>query len=236
MSGLQILEGGSMKHKYSLILVMILAALLLSACKTQVTTSVKKDASGELTIEMGFTADEVKTIQTMGGSSDTCGFADSQGQLPPGVTTRQEQRGDETWCIATEPFTDLDALRALYNDMSGVTINQLDLADGKFIYDVTVDLSGGDQAPTTPFDISWILAMPGGADNNNADSASGSTLTWKLSSGESRTLHAESNLNAGLFGSNWLYIGGGVLLCCLCLIMIVAIVVVVVLVTRRKKE
>jgi hypothetical protein len=225
-----------MKYKFSLVLVMILAALLLSACKAQITTSVKKDGSGEIAIEMGFTADEVKTIQSMGGSSDTCGFADQQGQLPPGATTHQEQRGDETWCIATEPFTDLDALRALYNDMSGVTINQLDLADGKFVYDVTADLSGGDQAQTAPFDISWIVAMPGGAGNNNADSASGSTLTWKLTPGESRTLHAESDLNAGLFGSNWMYIGGGALLCCLCLLVIIVIVVVVVLVTRRKKQ
>jgi hypothetical protein len=224
-----------MKRMLWLVLVMILAALLLSACKAQITTSVKKDGSGEVAIEMGFTADEVKTIQSMGGSSDTCGFADQQGQLPPGATTRQEQRGDETWCVATESFTDLDALRTLYKDMSGVTINQLDLVDGKFVYDVTVDLTGGDQTQTT-FDISWILVMPGAAGNNNADSTSGSTLTWKLTPGESRTLHAESDLNAGFFGSNWMYIGGGVLLCCLCLLVIIVIVVVVLQVTRRKKQ
>jgi hypothetical protein len=224
-----------MKKNIPLLTALAVAVLLLSACTAQITTSVKSDGSGNVQTAIGFTADEVKTLEGMGATStDLCSFADQQGGLPAGATIQQEQRGDETWCVATVPFTDLSGLQSAYNDMQGITINQLDLTDGKFVYDVTLDMSGGDQVSSL-VGLSWQLSVPGKVGSNNADSVNGSTLTWDLKPGVSRTLHAESDANAGLFsGSTWLYIGGGVL-CCLCLTVLIVIVVVVVLVTRRKK-
>jgi hypothetical protein len=227
-----------MKRSILLMIILTLAVLLLSACTAQITTNVKSDGSGNTQTGIGFTADEVKTLEGMGASStDLCSFADQQGgQLPPGATVKQEQRGDETWCVATVPFADLSALESTYNDMQGITINQLDITDGKLVYDVTIDMSSGSNQVSSLVGLSWSLSVPGRVGSNNADSVKGSTLTWNLKPGVSRTLHAESDLNAGLFsGSNWLYIGGGALLCCLCLLVLIVIVVVVVLVTRRKK-
>jgi predicted small secreted protein len=227
-----------MKRNFLLVSIVFMAALLLSACQAQVGTNIKKDGSGDVQTGIGFTADEVKTLVGMGASSnDLCSFADQQGgQLPPGATVKQEQRGDETWCVATVPFTDLSSLQSIYTDMQGITINQLDITAGKLVYDVTIDMSSGSDQVSSLVGVSWSLSVPGRVGNNNADSVKGSTLTWNLKPGGSQTLHAESDLNAGLFsGSNWLYIGGGAFLCCLCLLVLIVIVVVVVLVTRRKK-
>ena len=230
-----------MRRGIKLVGIFFLAALLLSACKAQVGTDVKNDGSGEMQTGIGFTSDEVKTLEGMGASStDLCSFADQQsGQLPPGTTVKQEQRGDETWCVATVPFADLSALESAYSDMQSITVNQLDLTDDKFVYDITIDMSGGDQV-TSLVGLTWTLSVPGRVGNNNADSVKGSTLTWNLKPGGSQTLHAESDLNAGLFaGSNWVYILCGTLACCLCLITLAALVLVVVALvmeSRRKKE
>jgi len=235
-----------MKRHILFVSIVFLAALLLSACQTQIATSVKRDGSGELKTSMGFTADEVQMLQGLGtSSSDLCNSASQQSQLPPGATVKQEQRGDETWCVGTLPFADLSALKSAYEETKGVTVNQLDLTNGKFVYDVTVDTTGADQMAMagTTLSLTWQLDLPGKVGSNNADSASGSTLTWDIKPGGSQTLHAESDLNAGLFSggssSNWIYILCGTLACCLCLITLVALVLVVVAVvmeSRRKKE
>ncbi len=130
--------------------------------------------------------------------------------------TKQEQRGDETWCVAAAPFASIDDLQKVYADMSGVTVQQLDIKDGKFTYDVSLDLSQEGTSPA-PVQATWQLTVPGAVGTNNADKVDGSTLTWNLTPGKSVEIKAESGLGGlslPFSVPRWLYavVGG-----CLCL-------------------
>jgi hypothetical protein len=211
--------------------------LLVAGCKVNALTTVKSDGSGEFRAEMGFTADEVKQFGQLssGGSPDICNTAQQGGQsMPPGTTFKQEQRGDETWCVAAAPFASMDELRKMYTDMSNVTVQQLDIKAGKFTYDVSLDLSQEGSAPA-PVQATWQLTMPGAVGANNADKADGSTLTWNLTPGKTVELKAESGLGGlslPFSVPGWAYaVGVG----CLCLVVLIVIVVVVVVLLRRRK-
>ncbi len=92
------------------------AALLLAACKADVTSTVKSDGSGVLRAELGFTTAEKQQMEAMssGSTTDLCNVSNVTGETPPaGMTFKQEERGDETWCVATQAFASLDELRQL---------------------------------------------------------------------------------------------------------------------------
>ena len=211
--------------------------LLVAGCKVNTLTTVKSDGSGEFRAEMGFTADEVKQFGQMssGGTQDICNTAQQGGQsLPPGTTFKQEQRGAETWCVAAAPFASIDELSKMYTDMSGITIQQLDIKSGKLTYDIGLDLTQEGAAPV-PVQATWQLTVPGAVGANNADKVEGSTLTWNLTPGKTVELKAESGLGGLSLPFSipgWFYaVGAG----CLCLVVLIVIVVVVIVLSRRRK-
>jgi len=226
-----------MKSKWIAYGLLAVGLLLVAGCKVNALTTVKSDGSGEFRAEMGFTPDEVAQFGQMssGGSQDICSSAQQSGQsIPPGTTFKQEQRGDETWCVAAAPFASIDELQKIYADMSGVTVQQLDIKDGKLTYDVSLDLGQEGSSPV-PVQATWQLTVPGAVGANNADKADGSTLTWNLTPGKTVELKAESGLGGlslPFSVPRWVYavVGG-----CLCLAVLIVIAVVVIVLVRRRK-
>ena len=212
-----------MKFRISLFTGLVAALLLLAACKVNVGTSVDANGSGETRTEIGFTAEEKQSIlQLSGGNAENlCDTLQSEGQaLPPDAAFTQEERGDETYCVTSRPFDDLDGLKRLYGEMDGVSINELSLVKGKFVYDVDVDFSGAQDTGALALSIEWRLTVPGSAGTNNADEVEGKTLIWHMTSGRKINLHAESSSGLLNFDSSMLWIVAGALLCCLCLVVI----------------
>lgn len=213
--------------KLALFTLLMLTALLLSACKVNFITDIQSDGSGTYTQELGFTKDEA-SMAGLGSSSgeEFCENANDQsgGELPPGTTVRQETRGEgETWCIFETPFQSLDELKTIYAT-TDLQINDLSLTDGKLVYDVTLDMSG-DSGSLPMGDIYWLVTLPGKIGQHNAAEADGNTLKWKLLLGQKNEIRAESAVG-GLnfnFGGDWLWyvLGGGVFLCLCCFLPLV---------------
>src|SRR5262245_17726821 len=113
-----------MKSRSIKMLVLIFGALLLAGChKMEATTKVEPNGSGELRMGVGFSAEERANMVKQGSNAqDFCNTS----QAPPNVTVTAEKRGDETWCITTTPFKDLEELRSLYEQRNGIRINRLE--------------------------------------------------------------------------------------------------------------
>ena len=172
-----------MKPGLRRVLPLVAAALLLSACQLQSTTEIKPDGSGELRTEVGFTAQERQNLENQSGgnsSQNFCNVPASQGQTPADITVTEEQRGDETWCVTTTKFDNLDELRRLYEKNKGLTINRLEIADGKFYYDVDVDTSSKESSYSSFTAVTWTIILPGMPIDHNAAQAHSNTLTWTL--------------------------------------------------------
>lgn len=237
-----ITEGEKMNTKRWLTALIVLAALLLSACTIDITVMVNPDGSGSMGMTYKMTAEDLESLEGMGMAKETiCSQMEEDGEF----TFTQETHGDEIWCVATKPVATLDALKTEMGG-DGFTINKLEISGDKFTFDADADMSN--QEGTEGFDlamlkITYSLTAPGKVTSHNGDSISGNTVTWELPLGSSKNLHIESQVgeSSGLdFGSlgssdgNVPYILGALLTCCCCLIVIVIIVVVVVLVMRRK--
>lgn len=221
------------------------AAVLLSACQVNQVTRLEPSGAGSMTTEVGLTPDEVSQLQSLGsdGAGDSvCQSLDSQvqGQAEAPVF-QEEKRGEDTWCVSTQTFEDPSGLEALYRQLDGVTIHELVLREGLFVYDVDVDAGGSDGAPglTT---VTWIVELPGRIGDHNADTVNGQRLEWQLKPGETRNLYASSDLySLPLFGGS----GGllerapmvlGVVLACLCCSGTLVILVLVVVLMRTKTQ
>ena len=115
------------------------------------------------------------------------------------VKVMEEQRGDETWCITTTQFKDLEELRSLYAEWEGIKINRLEISDGKFYYNLDLDTLSEDSSFSALTDITWTVVLPGTPISHNADQVDGNTLTW-IPTPKSGTinLHAESEVPSGL--------------------------------------
>lgn len=226
-----------MRSKWIAFALLAAGLLFVAGCKVNALTTVKADGSGEFRAEMGFTPAEVSQFGQLssGGSQDICNTAQQSGQsIPPGTTFKQEQRGDETWCVAAAPFASIEELQKIYADMSGVTVQQLNIKDGTFTYDVSLDLSGEGSSPV-PVQATWQLTVPGAVGANNADKVDGSTLTWNLKPGKRVDLKAESGLGGLSLPFTvpaWVYLVVGA---CLCLAVLIVIAVVVIVLVRRRK-
>jgi hypothetical protein len=203
-----------MKHRSFQILLSIFTILLLAGChKLEVTTRVDLDGSGEVRMGAGFSAEERANMEKQGSNpNDFCNVA----QSPPNVTVIEQQRGEETWCINLTKFNDLEELRSLYEQRRGITINRLEIRDGKFYYDVDLDTLSEESSYSALTEITWLLVVPGALIEHNADQVDGNTLTWKPApkSGIIR-LYAESEVPRGKFnfpacGGAFIVVIGGV--------------------------
>ncbi len=155
----------------------VLILILLAGChKLETTTSIKPNGSGELQTGVGFSAEERANIEKQyANSQDFCNTS----QTPENVSVTEEQRGDETWCVTTTQFKNLDELRAFYEQQMGIPVNRLETSDGKFYYDVDVDTLSEGSTFSMLTDIKWSVVLPGEPISHNADEADGNTLIWK---------------------------------------------------------
>ncbi|MFN8460296.1 MAG: hypothetical protein U0X93_00780 [Anaerolineales bacterium] len=186
-----------MKHSSLKKIAWILAAgLLLAGChKLEVTTTIEPNGSGELQSGVGFSAEEKANVEKQNNNSQ--GFCNTS-QTPENVTVTEEQRGDETWCITTIPFKNLEELRALHEQQKGITINRLEISDGKFYYDVDIDTLSEDSSFSALTEITWTVVLPGAPISHNADEVDGNTLIWKPTPKSGIVnIHAESEAPSG---------------------------------------
>ncbi len=217
-------------------LIAVCTLFLLSSCKANMITSIEADGSGVYAQEIGFTAEEINSLNSMGSETDICDSTQSDmSDMPANTVMREEKRGDETWCIFESPFVSLNELKSIYGN-TDIVINDISLVDDNFYYDISLDMTGGDfGSALAMLNLKWIVEMPGKVSSHNADVVDGSTLTWNLIPGNNINIHAESK-NGGLssFSSKYLLIG--IVLLCLCIMMLVFIALVVFFVVRRSKK
>ena len=166
-----------MKIRLSKLVLLIIGMLLLVGChKLEATTSIKSNGSGELRMEVGFSAEEKANLEKQNpNQQDFCTVS----QAPENVTVIEEQRGDETWCVSITAFNNLDELRSLYQQRKGVAINRLEINDGRFYYDIDVDMSSEDSGFSVLKEMRWSVVIPGALVSHNADQVDGNILTWQ---------------------------------------------------------
>jgi hypothetical protein len=220
------------------------AAVLLSACQVNLVTRLEASGAGSLTTEVGLTPDEVSQLQSFSGDGtegSVCASLEQQLQGQANAPAFQEEkRGEDTWCVSTQAFEDPSGLEALYRQMDGVTIHELVLREGIFVYDVGVDAGGSDGTPG-PATMSWVVELPGKIGDHNADGVDGQRLTWNLAPGDARTLRASSDLYGLRLPAGWddalgrlpAFIGAGIACLC-CGGVLVVVIVGLVLLVRRK--
>ena len=185
-----------MKSRSIKMLVWVFYVLVLAGChKLEAITKVEPNGSGELRMGVGFSAEERENMEKQGSNpQDFCNAS----QTAPKVTVTEEKRGDETWCITTTQFKDLEELRSLYEQSKGLTVNRLEIIDGKFYFDVDVDTLSDDSDFSIFKEITWSVVLPGAPIEHNADHADpadGNTLTWAVTpQSENISLRAESEV------------------------------------------
>ena len=211
-----------MRAKLVCPLMVVFAVLLLSACRVVVDTNINDNGSGELRSSVVFSAEEK---QNFTGSPENAGKSicgNLRGNVPADATFVEEEKDHETFCTTARFFSNIGELRGYYESMGNVTVNELKMGFGKFVFDAQVDLTpkNGNQ----PVAMEWRLTTPGELGNNNSDAIEGQTLVWNIEPGEIATLHAESavGLNVGTLA---VLMGG---------ILVVAAILVLILARRRR--
>jgi len=182
-----------MKSRSIKLLVLIFGALLLAGChKLEARTKVTPNGSGELQMGVGFSAEERANIEKQNNNAqDFCNTA----QTSQGMTVIEEQRGDETWCITTTQFKNLEELRSLYEQRKGIRVNRLEIVDKKFYFDIDIDTVSETSDFSVPTDITWSVVLPGTPIEHNANEVNGNALTWTVDpENESVNLRAESEV------------------------------------------
>ena len=187
-----------MKRRQITLAVLILTALVLAGCKFQSATTIRPGGSGDLRTEVGFSAEERQNMEKQNPSSAQ-DFCNAQASHPGNITVTEEKRGDETWCVTTASFENLDQLRQLYLQRKGIQINRLEISGGTFYYDVSIDTSSRDSNFSGFTSMTWVLVLPDQPITQNADEVEGNMLTWHLAplSGV-RNLNAESKISQPL--------------------------------------
>jgi hypothetical protein len=205
--------------KFALLVLLSLAALLLTACKINVITDIKSDGTGAYIQEVGIVTSDLSDL-----GMDVATFCDEMGkEMPAGMSARQETRDKETWCIFETQFYSLEELEKLYSETE-TRINQISMTEDEFIYDITLDMTGEENSlPGITLNANWIVKMPGRVIESNASEQSGNTLTWKLQIGQENNIRAVSKLGGPDFGGDWLWyvLGGGAFLCLCCFVPLV---------------
>jgi hypothetical protein len=241
-----------MKTKFSLIVAFVIFAVLLTACSISITTKVNADGSGELGFAYKFTKDDLSQLGGMGMNADTiCTDLQSQGDssMPSDFTFEQEKHGDETWCVGTKSFDNLDDLKSEISG-EGFTVKTMEINGDKFVFDATADMSGTDTGGMPlSLTINYDLTAPGKIDKgaSDADKYDGNTATWNLALTGSKAMHLESSTKGGSSGGG-IKLGGDskvagiptwlvvvIALCC-CLLLVVIVVVVVFFMMKKKPK
>ena len=173
-------------------LALALAAVVLAGCRTVVDTRLNKDCSGELRTSIVFSAEEKQNFDNAPENAGKSICDQLRTDAPPETVFVEELRDGETYCTTLRAFHTVKDLRSLYDAMLNVTVNELRMGLGSFVFDVQVDLTA--QNETEAVAQEWRLTLPGEIGNHNADVVERNTLVWKIAPGETRTLQAESAL------------------------------------------
>jgi len=181
--------------RHSVKLVLIIAAMALSSCRSVVDTRLEEDGSGELRTSIVFSAEEKQNFDSAPGNSGKKICDNLKANSPPQTEFVEEAKGDETYCTTLHSFNTLQQLRALYEGMANVTVNDLSMFLGNFEFNIQVDLTSQDGNEAAPSE--WRLTLPGEIGENNADVIDSHTLVWSIEPGEVRTLEAESTMEPG---------------------------------------
>jgi hypothetical protein len=189
-----------MKSKKLLYVLLLLSALMLSACQINTVTEINPDGSGVYKYEFGFSEEDETALAEFGSSIDEF-CEDMNEDMPDGTIYYKETRNEtETWCVFETGFASLDELREIYSNETDPRINELGFSDGKFTYDLSIDISDEDEADMIDTEVFWIVTMPGRVIENNATDQSGATLTWRLSPGRQVNIRAVSEIGGGPAG------------------------------------
>lgn len=206
--------------------ILMVLGLLLSACTITSHTTVKDTGAGTLAYEVGLDKNDLQTLAGLGETPEEfCDSLNSEGGLPVGSKIQKEQRGDTYFCIVTTPFTSLQALRDSYGT-KGVTIRQMDLIDGHFVYDLTIAgaaLLSSDNSQFSNFQptLNWQVTAPGTIGANNADKVDGNTLTWVITTSGPQEIRVESTVTkSNLPGGSLALMVTAICGCLLCLLVL----------------
>ncbi|HNT25272.1 MAG TPA: hypothetical protein PKM21_12945 [Anaerolineales bacterium] len=222
-----------MKHRLNLFVLLVIAALLLSACTINLKTIINADGSGQSISEFGFNPEDLSSLTSYGFTTVEEYCNESASDMPANTTIAVEQRGEETFCILSVPFASLEELKATYQD-GEVTINRLEIVDEVLYYDVS--LTPSEETAVTEAAINWILVVPGSIQSHNATSVEGNTLTWEMNSGTITNMQVQSNLKAPLLGGMDIGTYVGIALACLCCLVVIGLIAVVVFIVLRKQK
>src|SRR5512145_2677544 len=186
-----------MKTKFWPVVLILLAALVLSACTIDITTLINPDGSGSLGMTYKLTTNDLESLEGFGMEKDT--ICEQMGEESNDLTFTQEEHGEETWCVATQPIATLEEMKSEMGG-DGFTINTLEISGNKFTFDAVADMSQ-QEGQTEAFDlsilkISYPMTPPGKVSNHNGNSISGNTVTWELPLGSSKDLHLESKVGS----------------------------------------
>ena len=170
------------------------ASLLLAACEFNALTSIDASGGGRLRSEVGFTPEERLSLEEQAGNAqDFCGVQ----RTSAGMTITEEQRGSQTWCIATASFASLDELRGVYGENEGISVNRLEQIDGRLYYDLNLDTTSPESSLSSFSALTWSVELPGVIVDDNADERLGSTVVWELAPRTGITnVRAESTLES----------------------------------------
>ncbi len=213
-----------------IIVLVVLLALVSTACQIRIDTvvSVNEDESGTFAIEMAMD-EELRNLSSENGGE--INLADGMGSLPDNWSVNDFVDGEfEGTRISTDfaDFTDLTAKLSVLAELGeGDEGAPNELIDGleftregdRFAFDARLEQltdsfaeTGGEGLTFEGLDpadlleslflIRFVVTLPGTLGDNNADSVDGNTLVWVIAlDGEDRTLFAESNPADGLLAS-----------------------------------
>jgi hypothetical protein len=186
-------------------------------------TSISADGSGSVTEEILISKAALDWIRSQGAvnipeDQECSTFLLGLEEL---VSWNREKIGDDTLCMAKQPFADLGGLRTLMSKFYQTSsFERLEISGGRLYYNLVWPVeSAGESDAAVPLtsEAYWILVLPGDAVSTNADTTEGRTLTWDISHLTTTThFTAESRIGGDSpdLEPAWIVAGGAVLLLC----------------------
>jgi len=234
-------------RKPVLIFGLIVAALLLAACRAEVNISldVAEDGSGSVAFELG-TDQEFRDLMGSSGADADDLFGDIESGVEGGEVFERED-GDMSYQGVRVDFDNIDEVSDTLTDVGsdffgGFGTFSFEIDESSAVFDATLTADEQDLGQDIPFDPSqlsgdffsagFVLSMPGTVTSHNADEvlADGS-LRWELPLlGGTTELHAESEFGGS--GFPWLF----VIIALVVVIGIAALVGAITMSSRKEKQ
>jgi hypothetical protein len=180
---------------------------------------INPDGSAEFRYIIKYSRDQVNHNLKSGGYSEDELCANTTAKIESSIGTfTQEKHGEDIWCTDSIDMQNLKGLSNHLKDDFSLTVQRLEIADGKFY----LDLAWNSFPCTTPnpadFTCEFSVQAPGAVGTNNATRVKGNTLTWDMSdSGTPLHFKAESAVGGLDFT---LLTALAIMTCCCCLVIV----------------